>query len=70
VSVTYDAGALVAVDRGDMRMRSRHEDLLDANLTPVAPGRHSLAPGDVVHAWRDLLHGDPSTSAKRFRPQC
>jgi hypothetical protein len=47
VSVTYDAGALVAVDRGDMRMRSRHADLLEAGLIPVVP-----APV-VWQVWRD-----------------
>lgn len=47
MSVIYDAGALVAADRGDTRMRSRHADLLQAGVLPVVP-----APV-VWQVWRD-----------------
>ena len=47
MSVTYDAGALVAADRGDHLMRARHASVLRSGLPPVVP-----APV-VWQVWRD-----------------
>jgi hypothetical protein len=46
MGVTYDAGALVAADRGERRMWARHRALLALRVVPVAP-----APV-VAQAWR------------------
>lgn len=46
MGVTYDAGALVAADRGERRMWARHRALLTARTAPTAP-----APV-VAQAWR------------------
>ena len=46
MGVTYDAGALVVVDRGERRMWARHRALLTAREVPTVP-----APV-VAQAWR------------------
>ena len=46
MGVTYDAGALIAADRGDRRMWARHRALLAARAVPTVP-----APV-VAQAWR------------------
>jgi hypothetical protein len=46
MGVTYDAGALVAADRGDRRMWARHRALLALREVPTTP-----APV-VAQAWR------------------
>lgn len=46
MGVTYDAGALVAADRGERRMWARHRALLVARAVPTVP-----APV-VAQAWR------------------
>jgi hypothetical protein len=46
MGITYDAGALVAVDRGERRMWARHRALLAAREVPTVP-----APV-VAQAWR------------------
>jgi hypothetical protein len=46
MGVTYDAGALIAADRGERRMWARHRALLAAREVPTVP-----APV-VAQAWR------------------
>jgi len=46
MGVTYDAGALIAADRGERRMWARHRALLAAREVPTVP-----APV-VVQTWR------------------
>lgn len=46
MGVTYDAGALVAADRGERRMWARHRALLQLRQVPTVP-----APV-VAQAWR------------------
>lgn len=46
LQVVYDAGLLVAADRGDRRSRQRHRDYLERGIVPLVP-----APV-VVRAWR------------------
>jgi hypothetical protein len=46
MGITYDAGALVAADRGERRMWARHCALLSAREVPTVP-----APV-VAQAWR------------------
>lgn len=46
MGVTYDAGALVAADRGERRIWARHRALLAARSVPTVP-----APV-VAQAWR------------------
>ena len=46
MGVTYDAGALVAADRGERRMWARHRALLELREVPTVP-----APV-VAQAWR------------------
>jgi hypothetical protein len=46
MGVTYDAGALVAAERGERRMWARHRALLTAREVPTVP-----APV-VAQAWR------------------
>ena len=46
MGVTYDAGALIAADRGERRIWARHRALLVAREVPTVP-----APV-VVQAWR------------------
>jgi hypothetical protein len=46
MGVTYDAGALVAADRGERRIWARHRALLEAREVPIVP-----APV-VVQSWR------------------
>src|SRR5437870_7710631 len=46
MGVTYDAGALVAADRGERRMWARHRALLVAREVPTVP-----APV-VAQSWR------------------
>lgn len=46
MGVTYDAGALVAADRGERRMWARHRALLVTRTVPTVP-----APV-VAQAWR------------------
>jgi len=37
VNITYDAGALMAAERGDVVMRSRHSDAIDSGMPPIVP---------------------------------
>ncbi|HEX4081813.1 MAG TPA: hypothetical protein VHX40_02530 [Acidimicrobiales bacterium] len=46
MGVTYDAGALIAADRGERRMWARHQALLKLREVPTVP-----APV-VAQAWR------------------
>jgi hypothetical protein len=46
MGVTYDAGALVAADRGERRMWARHRALLAARVVPTVPA------AVVAQAWR------------------
>jgi hypothetical protein len=46
MGVTYDAGALIAADRGERRMWARHSALLARRLVPTVP-----APV-VAQSWR------------------
>jgi hypothetical protein len=46
VAVTYDTGALIAADRGERRMWTRHQALLQQREVPTAP-----APV-VAQGWR------------------
>jgi hypothetical protein len=47
MSITYDAGALVAAERGDEYMRSRHGDAIDAGIPPIVPAVV------IWQVWRD-----------------
>lgn len=44
--LTYDAGALIAADRGDRRMWSLHKRALERGVTPTVPAVV------LVEAWR------------------
>ena len=44
--VTYDAGALLAADRGSQRMQALHRQALESGLVPVVPA------GVLAQAWR------------------
>jgi len=46
MGVTYDAGALIAGERGERRMWARHRALLDAREVPTVPA------SVVVQTWR------------------
>jgi glycosyltransferase involved in cell wall biosynthesis len=54
-----DAAAFVLASADETRWRQRSQRAREQM-------RQSLAPGDVVDAWHDLLHGDSSTATKRF----
>jgi hypothetical protein len=47
MTVTYDAGALVAAERGNEYMRSRHGDAIDAGISPIVPA------AVVWQVWRN-----------------
>lgn len=38
MNIVYDAGALIAADRGDRRLLALHDELLSAGVVPVVPG--------------------------------
>lgn len=45
-SVLYDAGALIAAERNDLRFAALHRGWLRAGLTPFVP------PAVLAHVWR------------------
>lgn len=47
MNVVYDAGALIAADRGDRRFLALHAELLSAGVVPVVPA------GVLAQVWRD-----------------
>lgn len=61
MGVTYDAGALVAADRGERRMWARHRALLQLREIPTVP-----APV-VAQAWRG---GSRQARLSRFLLGC
>ncbi len=61
MGVTYDAGALVAADRGERRMWARHRALLQLREVPTVP-----APV-VAQAWRG---GNRQARLSRFLLGC
>jgi hypothetical protein len=61
LGVTYDAGALIAADRGDRQMWLRHRALLKLGEVPTAP-----APV-VAQAWRG---GARQAMLSRFLAGC
>lgn len=61
MGVTYDAGALVAADRGERRMWARHRALLQLRQVPTVP-----APV-VAQAWRS---GSRQARLPRFLVGC
>lgn len=46
MGVTYDAGALIAADRGERRMWARHRAFLTSRVVPTVPA------GVVAQTWR------------------
>ena len=46
MGVTYDAGALIAADRGERRMWARHRAFLTSRVVPTVPA------GAVAQTWR------------------
>lgn len=46
MGVTYDAGALIAADRGERRMWARHQAFLTSRVVPTVPA------GVVAQTWR------------------
>jgi hypothetical protein len=61
VSVTYDAGALIAVDRDDPLMFARHRQAVSRGVVPVVP-----APV-IWQVWRD---GSKQARLVRFLQGC
>ena len=61
MGVTYDAGALIAADRGERRMWARHRAFLTARVVPTVP-----APV-VAQAWRG---GSRQALLSRFLVGC
>jgi hypothetical protein len=61
MGVTYDAGALVAADRGERRMWARHRALLELREVPTVP-----APV-VAQGWRG---GNRQARLARFLVGC
>ncbi|MFT4289332.1 PIN domain nuclease [Nocardioides sp.] len=61
MSVTYDAGALVAGERNDRKMWALHAALLDLEISPNVP-----APA-LAQAWRG---GSRQASLARMLKQC
>ena len=47
MNVVYDAGALIAADRGDRRFLVLHDEFLSAGVVPVVPA------GVLAQVWRD-----------------
>jgi hypothetical protein len=43
--ITYDTTVLIAAERGDRQMWSRHRGLLLLGVVPMVPGRCSRRPG-------------------------
>ena len=58
--VTYDAGALLAADRGSQRMQALHHQALESGLVPVVPA------GALAQAWR----GGPQPMLSRLLAGC
>ena len=58
--VTYDAGALLAADRGSQRMQALHHRALESGLVPVVPA------GVLAQAWR----GGPQPMLSRLLAGC
>ena len=58
--VTYDAGALLAADRGSQRMQALHHQALESGLVPVVPA------GVLAQAWR----GGPQPMLSRLLAGC
>lgn len=61
MSITYDAGALIAVDRDDLRMFSRHKQAVSSGIVPVVP-----AP--VI--WQVWRNGSRQAKLARFLKGC
>ena len=61
MSVTYDAGALIAVDRDDPLMFARHRHAVSSGIVPVVP-----APV-IWQVWRD---GSRQARLARFLKGC
>lgn len=61
MGVTYDAGALIAADRGERRMWARHRALLVAREVPTVPSPV------VVQTWRG---GGPQARLARLLAGC
>ena len=58
--VTYDAGALLAADRGSQRMRALHRQALESGVVPVVPA------GALAQVWR----GGPQARLSRLLAGC
>ena len=58
--VTYDAGALLAADRGSQRMQALHRQALESGVVPVVPA------GALAQAWR----GGPQPMLSRLLAGC
>ena len=58
--VTYDAGALLAADRGSQRMQALHRQALESGIVPVVPA------GVLAQAWR----GGPQPMLSRLLAGC
>lgn len=58
--LTYDAGALVAAERGDRRVWRRHNELLERGQRAVVPA------GALAQAWR----GGPQALLSRLLAGC
>ena len=59
-ALTYDAGALIAADRGDDRLRALHEACLASGFLPTVPA------GVLAQAWR----GGPQARLSRVLKGC
>jgi predicted nucleic acid-binding protein len=58
--VTYDTGALIAAERGDRTLWSRHRAWLNAGVSPTVPA------GVLAEAWR----GGPQANLSRCLAGC
>ena len=60
VGVTYDAGALLAAERGSRQMLAQHRRALESGVVPVVPA------GALAQAWR----GGPQPRLSRLLAGC
>jgi len=60
IGVTYDAGMLIALERGDRRASSFHKAALRNSIAPIVPV------GVLAQVWR----GGPQTSLSRALAGC
>lgn len=61
MSITYDAGALIAVDRDDPRMFARHQQAVSSGIVPVVP---------AAVVWQVWRNGSRQARLARFLKGC